>query len=237
MAIHQQHEPTSVVSFFKIICRWHILDEKIKLPMEFTNKCGLKLPNPVILKVVDGNQKKVHWTKINGSIWFIGKEWKEFLENYSVSHGHLLLFKYCLVTSYFGVQIFDSTTLEINYPYHELNYDDYEDYYDEDDDDDDEDVDDVVKLQYDQYQLKDKSESIADAIRSDRLERKDSNPSFEVVMPDSYINGGRCMGVHERRRIPTKSGGWEDMESDVQDLEWRWDGLQEVQTAKGLGQV
>ncbi|QHO42119.1 hypothetical protein HN51_007884 [Arachis hypogaea] len=206
MAIHQQREHTSVVSFFKIICRWHILDEKIKLPTEFTNKCGLKLPNPVILKVVDGNQKKVHWTKINGSIWFIGKEWKEFLENYSVSHGHLLLFKYCLVASCFGVQIFDSTTLEIDYPYHELNYDDYEDYYE---DDDDEDVVDVVKLQYDQYQLKDKSESIADAIRSDRLERKDSNPSFEVVMQDSYINGGRCMAVPSNfAREYMKEGGY-----------------------------
>ncbi|RYQ86744.1 hypothetical protein Ahy_B10g106379 [Arachis hypogaea] len=109
-----------------------------KLPTEFTNKYGLKLPNPVILKVVNGNQKKVHWTNINGSIWFIGKEWKEFLEHYSVSHGHLLLFKYCLDASYFR--------------------------------------------------------GIADAIKSrDRQERQDGNPNFEVVMRDSYINGGRCM--------------------------------------------
>ncbi|XP_052119159.1 uncharacterized protein LOC127748539 isoform X3 [Arachis duranensis] len=39
-----QGEPTgSVVSFFKIIRSGHIHDEKIELPTEFTNKCGLKL--------------------------------------------------------------------------------------------------------------------------------------------------------------------------------------------------
>ncbi|XLV02365.1 hypothetical protein S245_016702, partial [Arachis hypogaea] len=54
-----------------------------------------------------------------------------------------------------------------------------------------------------------KSESIADAIRSDRLERKDSNPSFEVVMQDSYINGGRCMAVPSNfAREYMKEGGY-----------------------------
>ncbi|XP_020970409.1 B3 domain-containing protein At1g49475-like [Arachis ipaensis] len=127
-----------------------------KLPTEFTNKYGLKLPNPVILKVVNGNQKKVHWTNINGSIWFIGKEWKEFLEHYSVSHGHLLLFKYCLDASYFRVQIFYNTTLEIDYPSPELNYADYDDDdfdFDDDGDGDGDGDDDVMKVHYDQYQF------------------------------------------------------------------------------------
>ncbi|MED6123098.1 hypothetical protein PIB30_046132 [Stylosanthes scabra] len=205
---HQQGDPTTTfVRFFKIICHWHIRDEKIKLPTEFTKKCGLKLPNPVILRVTDGRKKKVHWTKINGSIWFIGKEWKEFLEHYSVSHGHLMLFKYSLVASFFEVQIFDNTTLEIDYPHHthEPHYDD--DHVDDDDDgddsdydinddddndndiDDDEDYDDdnVKVHKYDEYQWKDTSESSAG--------RKSNNPSFEVVMQDSYINGGRCMAI------------------------------------------
>ncbi|KAL4277583.1 hypothetical protein HN51_060713 [Arachis hypogaea] len=212
MAFNQQGESTnSVVSFFKIICRWHIRDEKIKLPTEFTNKYGLKLPNPVILKVVNGNQKKVHWTNINGSIWFIGKEWKEFLEHYSVSHGHLLLFKYCLDASYFRVQIFDNTTLEIDYPSPELNYADYDDDdFDFDDDGDGDGDDDVMKVHYDQYQFKEKNKGIADAIKSrDRQERQDGNPNFEVVMRDSYINGGRCMAIPSNfARKYMKEGGY-----------------------------
>ncbi|MED6175471.1 hypothetical protein PIB30_078702 [Stylosanthes scabra] len=202
---HQQGDPaTTVVRFFKIICHWHIRDEKIKLPTEFTKKCGLKLPNPVTLKVTDGSKKKVHWTKINGAIWFIGKEWKEFLEHYSVCHGHLMLFKYCVVASYFEVQIFDNTTLEIEYPNQpdEPHFDDLEDDddsdYDNDNDDDDDYVDNVKVHKYDEYQWKDTSESSADADARRRelpTERKTNNPSFEVVMQDSYINGGRCMAI------------------------------------------
>ncbi|MED6218019.1 hypothetical protein PIB30_023106 [Stylosanthes scabra] len=189
---HQQGDPaTTFVRFFKIICHWHIRDEKIKLPMEFTKKCGLKLPNPVILKVIYGSKKKVHWTKINGSIWFIGKEWKEFLEHYSVSHGHLFLFKYCLVASYFEVQIFDNTTLEIDYPHPD------EPHYDDDDD--------VKVHKYDEYQWKgvskydeDTSESSAavDARRRDSPpERKSNNPSFEEGDYLLKVENGRIWKV------------------------------------------
>ncbi|XLU76462.1 hypothetical protein S245_035515, partial [Arachis hypogaea] len=55
-----------------------------------------------------------------------------------------------------------------------------------------------------------KNKSIADAIKSrDRQERQDGNPNFEVVMRDSYINGGRCMAIPSNfARKYMKEGGY-----------------------------
>lgn len=60
-----------------------------------------------------GNEWKVNWTKQNGEVWF-EKGWKEFVEHYSLDHGHLIFFKY-EGTSQIDVLILDQSALEIDY--------------------------------------------------------------------------------------------------------------------------
>lgn len=56
---------------------------------------------------------EVHWTKENGEIWF-EKGWKKFVKNYSLRHGHFVLFKYG-GTSQIDVIILEPSALEIEY--------------------------------------------------------------------------------------------------------------------------
>ena len=76
---------------------------------------GEGLSETVYLKLPNGEKWKVKLEKQDGKIWF-HKGWKEFVDCYSLSHGHLLVFKY-EGTSYFEVLIFDTSTLEIDYPF------------------------------------------------------------------------------------------------------------------------
>ena len=67
----------------------------------------------MFVKPPDGTQWKVYWTRQNGEVWF-ERGWKEFTENYSLDHGHLLVFTY-EGTSQFDVHIYDKSALEIDY--------------------------------------------------------------------------------------------------------------------------
>jgi len=86
------------------------------IPKEFTRKYGANLSNPVFLKVPDGIEWEICWTKSAGEIW-LEKGWKEFVDYYSIAHGHLLVFKY-QQTCKLKVKIFDATAVEIDYPSH-----------------------------------------------------------------------------------------------------------------------
>ncbi|XP_057426920.1 B3 domain-containing transcription factor VRN1-like [Lotus japonicus] len=100
------------ISFFKIILKTNL--QSLKLPKKFTEKYGGALSNPVLLKPPDGTDWKVYWTKQNGEVWF-QKGWNEFAQNYSLDHGHLVVFKYG-GTPHFDVLILDQSALEIHYP-------------------------------------------------------------------------------------------------------------------------
>lgn len=96
-----------------------------KIPNKFIRKYGGDLSNPVFIQTPDGAKWEVYWTKqINGEVWLEGG-WREFTENYSLDHGHLVLFKY-EGTSQFEVLIFDQSAVEIDYP-NSLNTCDEED--------------------------------------------------------------------------------------------------------------
>ncbi|CAI8612447.1 unnamed protein product [Vicia faba] len=84
------------------------------IPIKFVNKYGEGLPTAICLKTPNSLDWKINFVKIDGKIWF-EKGWKEFEEYYSLSHGHLLVFRY-EGTTHFEVRIFDKSTLEINYP-------------------------------------------------------------------------------------------------------------------------
>lgn len=83
-----------------------------KIPNKFTRRYGGGLSNPVFLRPPDSKEWEVHWTKENGEVWF-QKGWKEFVEYYSLEHGHFVLFKYN-GTSLIDVLILDRSAIEID---------------------------------------------------------------------------------------------------------------------------
>lgn len=90
------------------------------MPNKFTSRYGFGLSNPVCLRTPDLNEWKVHWIEEDAEIC-LEKGWKEFVENYSLHHGHFVLFKYG-GTSQIDVLIFDQSALEIDYSF--SDYDD-----------------------------------------------------------------------------------------------------------------
>ncbi|XP_057426683.1 B3 domain-containing transcription factor VRN1-like [Lotus japonicus] len=100
------------ISFFKIILKTNL--QRLQLPKKFTERYGGGLSNPVLLKPPDGTEWEVYWTRQNSEVWF-QKGWKEFAQNYSLDHGHLVVFEY-EGTSHFDVLILDQSALEIDYP-------------------------------------------------------------------------------------------------------------------------
>ena len=87
------------------------------IPKEFTKKYGASLSNPVFLKVPDGLEWEICWTKHGaGDVW-LENGWKEFVAYYSIAHGHFLVFKY-QQTCKLEVLIFDVSGIEIDYPSH-----------------------------------------------------------------------------------------------------------------------
>ncbi|KAK7357872.1 hypothetical protein VNO80_17169 [Phaseolus coccineus] len=85
-----------------------------QIPNKFTIRYGENLSNPVFLRPPDGTQWKVYWTKQKGEIWF-EKGWKEFVENYSLDHGHFVFFTFD-GTSKIDVVMVDQSALDMQYP-------------------------------------------------------------------------------------------------------------------------
>ncbi|CAL5191847.1 unnamed protein product [Lathyrus oleraceus] len=104
--------------FFRIIVtEYHQQKKLVKpcmLPIKIVKKYGEGLAKVICLKTPDGEEWKINLVNNDGKIWF-GKGWKEFTQYYSLCQGHLLMFKYQR-SSEFHVDIFDNTTVEINYP-------------------------------------------------------------------------------------------------------------------------
>ncbi|XP_050209775.1 B3 domain-containing transcription factor VRN1-like [Mercurialis annua] len=102
--------------FFKII----LGDGKLCIPRKFVRLYGNNLPNSVILKVPSGAKWKIELTKSAGEIWF-QNGWQEFVKYYSIAYGSFLIFQYDQTNSEFNVTIFDTSTLEIDYPFDVTN--------------------------------------------------------------------------------------------------------------------
>ncbi|XP_075474923.1 B3 domain-containing transcription factor VRN1-like isoform X2 [Primulina tabacum] len=99
------------VKFFKIVSNPGA--HKLRLPPDFTRRCGHNLPDRVSLEVPNGLVWKVELTHSNGEAWLQGG-WQRFEEYYSLRLGHFLLFKY-VGDSHFEVHIFDTAATEIEY--------------------------------------------------------------------------------------------------------------------------
>ncbi|XP_055960158.1 B3 domain-containing transcription factor VRN1-like [Mercurialis annua] len=99
--------------FFKIILDDH--DGKLYIPRKFVRLYGNNLSNSVFLKVPTGATWKLELVKFDGEIWF-QNGWQEFVKYYSIAYGSFLVFEYNQTNSEFNVTIFDTSTLEIDYP-------------------------------------------------------------------------------------------------------------------------
>ncbi|XP_014512001.2 B3 domain-containing transcription factor VRN1-like [Vigna radiata var. radiata] len=102
---------TLPIHFFKIILETNA--ERIKVPCNFTRKYGSFLPNPVFLRPPDSKEWVVYWTEENGEVW-LDKGWKEFTENYSLSYGYFVMFKF-KGTFQIDVTILDPSAVELDY--------------------------------------------------------------------------------------------------------------------------
>ncbi|KAF9603200.1 hypothetical protein IFM89_034533 [Coptis chinensis] len=92
-------------------------EQCFKLPPKFVQKFGNDLSDDVAhLKVPGGKTWQVELRKSDGCEVFLRSGWQEFVEYYSISSGHFLLFRYD-GNSNFHVLIFDMTCCEIHYPH------------------------------------------------------------------------------------------------------------------------
>ncbi|KAI3441124.1 TF-B3 domain-containing protein, partial [Psidium guajava] len=107
-------EPPETPHFFKIILSDTLQSGKLMIPRRFIAKYGNRLPSQLLLKVAGDANWPVELEKCDDSVW-ICKGWRNFLDYYSISHGHLIVFRY-EGGSIFHVLMFDKSASEIEYP-------------------------------------------------------------------------------------------------------------------------
>ncbi|XP_056695829.1 B3 domain-containing transcription factor VRN1-like [Spinacia oleracea] len=100
--------------FFKILLKPRLDLQIFEIPKEFMKTHGDVLPNVIYLHIPTGKKWQFNLVRENGKA-FLQKGWPEFVEFYSLFHGHCLMFKY-RGDSRFDVVIFDMSASEIDYP-------------------------------------------------------------------------------------------------------------------------
>ncbi|XP_050889720.1 B3 domain-containing transcription factor VRN1-like [Lathyrus oleraceus] len=101
MAIHHP-------GFFKVMQNHK---EEIRLPKKFVGKYWKAISNPVFLILPNGVEHKVFWVEHDSDIWF-QKNWEKLAK--FLKDNYFLTFKY-IGQSYFKVNIYDTSSLEIDY--------------------------------------------------------------------------------------------------------------------------
>ncbi|PON54044.1 B3 DNA binding domain containing protein [Parasponia andersonii] len=100
--------------FFKIVLEETLQENKLLIPNLFPRKCRETLSNSVTIKLPCGSNWKMKLKNDGGKVW-LDKGWPEFAKHYSIKRGHLLIFRY-EGNSEFHAVIFDTSTVEIDYP-------------------------------------------------------------------------------------------------------------------------
>jgi len=86
-----------------------------RIPYEFISRFGNELDNVATIAVPDGLEWDMELKKCGGQVFFCNN-WQQFAEYYSIYYGCYLDFKY-EGNSKFNVVIYDSTSVEISYPF------------------------------------------------------------------------------------------------------------------------
>ncbi|PON54054.1 B3 DNA binding domain containing protein [Parasponia andersonii] len=100
--------------FFTIILEETLQENKLRIPQKFVRKYGETLSNSVFVKLPCGSKWKMHLTEQDKKIWF-EKGWPDFAKHYALKRGSMLTFRY-EGNSEFQAVIFDTSTVEIDYP-------------------------------------------------------------------------------------------------------------------------
>ena len=93
---------------------WDIFFSLQQIPGDFLSKCGETLSTSVYVKLPCGSKWKMKLTKYDNKFW-LEQGWLEFAKHYSIERGHMLIFRYD-GNSEFHAVIFDTSTIEIDYP-------------------------------------------------------------------------------------------------------------------------
>ncbi|POO02681.1 B3 DNA binding domain containing protein, partial [Trema orientale] len=101
--------------FFSIILEETLQENKLRIPHKFTRKYGETLSNSVFVKLPCGSKWKMKLTKKDNKIW-LEEGWPDFAKHYSIRRGSMVMFRYD-GNSEFHAVIFDTSTVEIDYPY------------------------------------------------------------------------------------------------------------------------
>ncbi|POO02683.1 B3 DNA binding domain containing protein, partial [Trema orientale] len=100
--------------FFTIILEETLQENKLRIPQKFVRKYGETLSNSVFVKLPCGSKWKMKLTEQDKKIWF-EKGWPDFAKHYALKRGSMLTFRY-EGNSEFQAVIFDTSTVEIDYP-------------------------------------------------------------------------------------------------------------------------
>ncbi|CAN1821486.1 B3 domain-containing protein At1g49475 [Linum perenne] len=107
--------PALLSHFFRIIVDHEVHSKKLSLPRKYAR---FSFGTKAILETPSVNHWEVDVTRDSDGIsWFSGR-WNAFYEFYSITYGHLLLFRN-IGSSRFSVVIFDLSACEIEYPIHD----------------------------------------------------------------------------------------------------------------------
>ncbi|PON54064.1 B3 DNA binding domain containing protein [Parasponia andersonii] len=106
---------SGTLHFFSIILEETLRENKIRLPKKFVREYGETLSDSVFVKLPCGSKWKMELRKHENNIW-LEKGWPDFAKHYSIKRGSMLLFRY-EGNSEFHAVIFDTSTVEIDYPY------------------------------------------------------------------------------------------------------------------------
>ncbi|GER30829.1 B3 domain-containing protein [Striga asiatica] len=94
--------------------------DRIRIPPMFTKRYGHDLPSRVFLNVPRRPTMEAELTRCDDGQTWIHKGWQEFKDSHSICFGYLLLFEYD-GKSEFKVLIFDTSAVEIIYPFCDNN--------------------------------------------------------------------------------------------------------------------
>lgn len=103
-----------IACFFKLILEPRLDLQKLEIPRKFMRTHGTNLSNVICLNIPSGKVWEFKFVRANDR-FFLQKGWPEFVKFYSLSHGHLLIFKY-EGNSCFDVIVCDKSASEIEYP-------------------------------------------------------------------------------------------------------------------------
>jgi len=104
--------PDAFNLFPPLVTKFEVFEQG--MPKKFLQKHGNDLSSLVFLKVPNGEIWPVQLERSDGRV-LLGKGWLKFIDYYSIVPGQLILFRYEW-NSIFQVVIFDTSSLEIEYP-------------------------------------------------------------------------------------------------------------------------